>query len=237
VSLQGLEVWGDYALFTRPEAKIERLSYPVMTPSAARAIFDAVYIGFDGQDPPHSTFFWQVRRIEILKPIVFIGFSRNEVKGKATALHARNLSPLIADGTDETDKRSGRTQRQSRILCDVRYRIFAEPVVYDPQTTNIQAVIGTFRRRAKNGKCTHQPSFGCREFGAYFESVESVFSNGIDYDEEIGWMPYGIYDLSQPSHRWSQPSVSIFRAQIQNGVLEIPPFASDEVRKLGIGQL
>ena len=80
MKLFGLEVWGNYACFTRPEMKVERHSYPVITPSAARAIFDAIYLHFTLGSPSRASFRWQVRRVEIINPVQFIPFSRNEIK-------------------------------------------------------------------------------------------------------------------------------------------------------------
>ncbi len=242
MSLFALEVWGDYACFTRPETKVERLSYPVMTPKIARAIFGAIYTQFSGGETPHTTFFWQVRRIEILNPIVFISFSHNEVKGRAStynilrSVHQPDaLQPLMADGNDDSSKETGRTQRQSMILREVRYRIFAEPVLYNPNQSNLKQITHEFARRAAKGKCFHQPFLGCREYIAFFQPVPPTFGVGAPIFEDIGWMIYDTFDLSQPSSITITPSISIFRATIQNGVLEIPPYDSNEVRKLGLG--
>lgn len=244
MSLFGLEVWGDYACFTRPETKVERLSYPVITPSAARAIFDAIYIQFSKSQPPRGTFFWQISRIEILKPIVFISLTRNEVKGRASTRKVLQsisqpdaLQPLLADATDDGSKETGRTQRQSMILREVRYRIFAEPIMFQPDAM-IQKQIGhEFTRRAKKGKCFHQPYLGCREFTAFFEPIPIEFGVGAPINQEIGWMIYDTFDLSTANSISSRASISIFRASIQNGVLEVPAYQSDEVRKLGPGVL
>jgi len=134
-----LEVWGDYACFTRPEFKVERFSYPVMTPSAARAIFDAVYLEFTKATPKQPAMYWQVERIEVLKPVRYIALMRNEVKEKISESNVKKwmrdpskLEPIYADATkDDTGQDTkGRTQRQTIALKNVRYRLHARAVLY-----------------------------------------------------------------------------------------------------------
>lgn len=227
-----LEVWGDYACFTRPETKVERLSYPVITPSAARAIFDAIYLRFEGDSSHQPVFRWQIQRIEILNPIEFIGFSRNEVKGKMST--RRIETPLLADASGKGSETSGRTQRQSMILRDVRYRLFAEPILYEPNPLLELQISKMFIRRATRGQCFHQPCLGCREFVAFFELVEPIFGKTAPINQDIGWMIYDVFDLSKPGSSFSLPSISIFKASIHDGVVKVPPFDSEAVRKLGI---
>ena len=227
-----LEVWGDYACFTRPESKVERLSYLVITPSAARAIFDSIYICFDGAKIPTTLFYWQIKRVEILAPIQFIPFTRSEVKGRAKILNnGLPPKPLVADGMGGIHKETGRTQRQSMILRKVRYRIFAQPVLYTKNLALEKKIHRIFERRAKIGQCYHQPYLGCREFVAYFELIPAVYGAGIPIDEEIGIMLYDVFDLSNPSNIQSQPSISIFRGSFRHGVLEVPDFSSADVIK------
>ena len=165
-----LEVWGDFACFTRPEMKVERFSYPVITPSAARGIFDAIY--WDGKrdrigkrEVIRPYFYWQILRIEVLELPRFIALRRNEVKGiapGATTLNrwmssSESPEPLWADGDDET---TGRTQRQTMALKNVRYRLTARVTPRESHKNEMGKLNASFERRAKHGKCFQQPYFG-----------------------------------------------------------------------------
>lgn len=234
-----LEVWGELACFSRPELKVERFSYPCITPSAARGIFDAIYL-----KPPE--FRWQVRRVEVLAPPTYIALRRNEVKdvvnlnavadwmnGKAEP------EPLWADGDREllgTDEK-GRTQRQTMALKNVRYRLTAEIVPWPGFEAHEAAFAAQFRRRAAQGKCFFQPYLGCREFPAFFMLLDegSATSAAVPLDLEIGWMLYDVFDLSRPGNCDARPAVSLFQARLQAGVLEVPAFESALVVKAGGG--
>jgi CRISPR-associated protein Cas5d len=228
---QALDVWGDFACFTRPELKVERFSYPVVTPSAARGIFDAIYC-------KRQEFRWQVTRVEILNPPSFIALRRNEVKGRASEPAVRKWmggtkepAPLMADGLEEA---TGRTQRQTMALRDVRYRLHAEIRPWPDFADRIQGLEAQFRRRAAHGKCIYQPCFGCREFPAYFELVEVGASSPVTapLDMDVGWMVYDVFDLSTPGDWSSRQAISLFNAKIEGGVLHVPPYESDAVRKV-----
>lgn len=176
-----LKVWGDFACFTRPEMKVERVSYDVITPSAARAIFEAILW------KPEIR--WRVTRIEVLKPIKWISVRRNEVGKVASA--------------DSPDKRGGsglyiedhRQQRAGLFLRDVAYRLHAgfeiidssrhrrlypdlhqdkPPEPEDSQPENPAKYLSMFQRRARKGQCAWQPYLGCREFSAHFELIEDI---------------------------------------------------------------
>ena len=222
-----LEVWGDFACFTRPELKVERFSYPVITPSAARGIFDAIYC-------KPVEFRWQITRVEILKPVQYIALRRNEMKGKlaeATALkwaRGADPEPMWADGDAEG---SGRTQRQTMALKDVRYRLHAHMVLWQPSLL-AGKVNSEFRRRANAGKCFAQPSFGLREFPAYFELAAETATPSIPWDADLGWMLYDVFDLSRLGASHDAPSVSIFRAHVKGGSMDVPLFSSPDVRKV-----
>ncbi|MGC9196145.1 MAG: type I-C CRISPR-associated protein Cas5c [Syntrophobacteraceae bacterium] len=242
-----LEVWGDFACFTRPEMKVERFSYPVITPSAARGIFDAVYWeGIRDAQGMHPYFYWQVEKIEVLEMPRFIALRRNEVKDRVPAertikawIEGREPpEPLWADGgKDElgTDQK-GRTQRQTMALKNVRYRLSARIVPKQkfaaPQHVNKFNDI--FERRAKQGKCFQQPFFGCSEFPAFFEYVQNVEQSSLKtcaVDQHIGWMLYDVFDLRREVVRDDTPLISLFDATVKAGVLEVPPFESEAVRK------
>jgi len=228
---QVLEVWGDFACFSRPEMKVERFSYPVITPSAARGIFDAIYV-------KPKEFRWQVTKIEILAESRFIALRRNEVKGRAPSdrtisqwMEGKKMpEPLMAD---ESDEGTGRTQRQTMALKDVRYRLHAEIRPWPGFEDRQQGLEAQFRRRAANGKCVYQPCFGCREFPAFFELVEpdAEPAQTAHIEQELGFMLYDVFDLSRPSLSEDAPRISLFNASIKNGILEIPSYDSPAVIK------
>lgn len=245
-----LEVWGDLACFTRPEMKVERFSYPVITPSAARGIFDAIYwdgkrdklkVGSKQQEIIRPYFYWQVTRIEVLEMPRFIALRRNEVKGTVPGAATLNKwmdgretpEPLWADGDDEL---TGRTQRQTMALKNVRYRITARIVPRATHKHELGKLNACFLRRAKHGKCFQQPYFGCREFPAFFEYLEpdTPAAATAPLDQHLGWMLYDVFDLANEAPGLDgKPFISAFDAAVRNGVLEVPDFTSDAVRKPG----
>ena len=236
---QVLEVWGELACFTRPEMKVERFSYPVITPSAARGIYDAIYCK-PNRDPSQAQFRWQITRIEVLAQPSYIALRRNEVKEKGPS-HRTVLrwmsgkeepEPRWADGSGGGDK--GRTQRQTMALKNVRYRLHAQVHTWPGMERRLQSFEAQFRRRAAQGKCIYQPYFGCREFPAYFELVEpdAPPAEPVAWDQDIGLMLYDVFDLSQPGTCTSDPRISLFEAQVCAGVLEVPDYASESVLKV-----
>ena len=207
-----MEVWGDFACFSRPESKVERLTYPVMTPSAARGILSAVY-------SKPVEFYWQVRRIEVLKPIKYMSFKRNEVINSKIG---RKLGPMLVE--------DDRTQRQTVILKDVRYRITAEIIPQKNFKGTVNQLYEQALRRIKNGKCFFQPSFGMREFVCYF--CEPTDAAPVNENIDLGIMLYDVFDL----HKYevtpkAEPFVSLFHAELKNGILEVPPYDSELVLK------
>ena len=240
---QILEVWGEFACFTRPELKVERFSYPVITPSAARGIFDAVYC-------KPAEFRWQISKVEVLAYPQYIALRRNEIKDKAPPLRTiqswmdgkKEPQPIVADGTTDemgTDQK-GRTQRQTMSLKNVRYRLHAHIRPWPGFEVHQVALEAQFRRRASQGKCIYQPYFGCREFPAYFELVEPGGKPipPMAINQDIGLMLYDVFDLSQPgkplnTENGESPSISLFRAKIINGVMMIPDYQDEAVLKAG----
>ena len=148
-----IEVWGDFAAFNAPYAKVERLTYPFPTPSAARGILSAIYM-------KPKEFRWQINRIEVLNPIRYISFKRNEIKYTVSS--------------EQISTEEERTQRQTTALQDVRYRIAASII---PRTAFAGKEIQLYEqalRRIRNGKCFHQPELGMREFVCYFEESDGM---------------------------------------------------------------
>lgn len=232
-----IEVWGDLACFTRPEMKVERFSYPVMTPSAARGILDAIYC-------KPVEFGWRIDGIEILKPIRYIALRRNEVKDKVNynAIKSRvenggEVAPIIADATRDMvgSDQQGRTQRQTMALVDVRYRIHAHIHPRTEHTGRLNVLAQQMQRRVEAGKCFYQPYLGCREFVAFFSlaEVEKGFPpQPIDLD--LGFMLYDVFNLNAvQSDGYAPPQISLFRASVKNGVLEIPAYDSEHILKSG----
>ncbi len=232
-----LEIWGELACFTRPEMKVERYSYPLITPSAARGVFDAIYFkrGYG--------FYWQIEKIEMLSVPRYIALRRNEVKDKVPSDRTirqwmegkKRLEPLWADGTKAElgSDQKGRTQRQTMALKNVRYRIYAHMRLRDGSSQKPQALDAQFQRRARQGKCFYQPFLGCREFPAWFELLEHP-ENKMEpepLDLDLGWMLYDVFDLQNENHSDSKPAITVFHAFVKQGVLNIPPFESDAVRK------
>lgn len=207
-----IEVWGDFACFSRPEGKVERLTYPVPTPSAMRGVLSAIY------SKPNE-FYWQVERIEVLRPLRYITFKRNEVKSVMGRL------PLLVE--------DDRTQRQTVALQDVRYRVAASIVKRDTFSGTEDQLYNQALRRIRGGKCFFQPALGCREFVAYFEESDGA-QPPIPLDLDLGYMVYDVFDLHRfEATKTVHPSVSLFHAQLKQGVLRVPPYDSVEVLKPG----
>lgn len=235
-----LRVWGPFACFTRPELKAERFSYPVITPSAARGVFDAIYC-------KPIEFRWAVRRIEVVNPIKYIALRRNEVKEKVNVNAVERWmsgdgqpEPIWADGDKDTSgsDEKGRTQRQTMALQDVEYRVWAHIVPWPGCPHNHASLSDQFLRRVKSGKCFQQPYFGCREFPAYFELANpDDGKRAISYTADLGIMLYDVFDLARPQNSGARPMISVFRAQIDSGVLEVPPYEDSSVFKSPIREM
>ena len=205
-----LEVSGDFACFTRPEMKVERVSYDVITPSAARSVFEAIVW--------KPAIRWEVRRIEVLKPIRWISVRRNEVKSKISVSNVKEamngtrqeLAMLIEDE---------RTQRASLLLRDVAYRLHADLLpVGDDARANPAKYREMFQRRAERGQCVNQPYLGCREFAARFRLVTDPASEApaLNESRDLGWM---LYDMDFAAV--DDPKPRFFRADLQNGVIDL----------------
>ncbi len=229
-----LEVRGDFACFSRPEMKTERYSYPCPTPGAVRGVFEAIYF--------KPAFRWQVTRIELLAMPAYIALRRNEVKDKISERAVGQwmkgtapVEPLWADGDKGmlgTDMK-GRTQRQTMALRGPHYRLHGQIIPRRGSESEQAAFDGQFVRRAVQGKCFQQPYLGCREFVAFFRYVDSLESEPapVSYTQDLGLMVYDVFDLDQVNDSFAAPSVSVFRAHVTGGVLDVPPFDSSVVFK------
>ena len=203
-----LEVWGPYALFSRPEMHVERVSYDVPTPSAARAMVAAIYY--------HPGLQWHIRRIYVLNPIRFTNIRRNEVKGKLSASDA--LSAMQGSGKDLYLVSSQQiVQRAAMVLQDVHYVIEAEFTMTDRAAPSDNP--GKFQdivtRRMAKGQCYHTPYFGCREFPAAFRAWQGGAIPTISTSCDLGFMLYDL-DYSDPENI----TPTYFRAKLEHGVLD-----------------
>jgi len=229
-----LKVSGDYALFSRPEMKVERVSYDVMTPSAARGILEAIYW------KPQIR--WIIDEIHVLNPIRFTNIRRNEVSSKiavkgGSGVNAAMANPDIRPGMDVAENRQ---QRASLLLKDVSYLIKAHIHILDfrvekggvaaPENEAIGKHLDMFKRRARKGQAFHQPYFGCREFPVRFELVENEadlprphpdFITGDPKD--LGFMLHDIeFDQDQKTKKVKSTTPHFFRATMADGVIQIP---------------
>jgi len=213
-----LEVWGPIACFTRPELKVERVSYDVITPSAARAVFEAIFW--------KPAIHWQVTKIEVLQPIKWTSIRRNEVGATASK------NPIFIE-----DKRQ---QKNSLMLRDVRYRIYARlefiPIRKRKEKTNAEEhpdenpakYYAMFERRASKGQCFTQPYFGTRECSASFKLVDpenDALDTPISESRDLGIM---LYDMDFEANLKNPPAM-FYRAKMENGVIIVPPKESEEV--------
>lgn len=221
---------GPLACFTRPEMKVERMSYPVMTPSAARGILEAILY--------KPQFRWRVRYIHVLEPIKFIGLRRNEVKEKAPGLRTINgwmagksIHPIFADATEEQagDDKHGCTQRNTVALKDVGYVIEADVWVRPGVKESPTKYYECFERRVKRGQCFAQPVLGCREFAGYFEPAPDQFTT-ISESPDLGLMLYDVFDLEAENDGYAKPFITLFNPSLKNGVIEIEDWASVKAR-------
>lgn len=216
-----IEVWGDYACFSRPEMKVERVSYDVMTPSAARGILEAIYW--------HPGLVWRIDRIRVLAPIRFTNIRRNEVKDK---ISARNVRTVMNRGKGELYLATSRSivQRAAMILRDVHYVIEAHFDMTDraAPTDNAGKFKDIVKRRAQKGQFYHQPYFGTREFPANFKLCESISECPAELlgERDLGWM---LLDLDYSDLSDIKPM--FFRGVLKDGVLEVPPMGSEEVAR------
>jgi CRISPR-associated protein Cas5d len=208
-----LEVSGPFACFTRPEMKVERVSYDVMTPSSARSIFEAILW--------KPAIRWRVHRIEVLKPIRWINLRRNEV---SAVVSTRNVQQAMTagNGTLGLYIEDERQQRAGYFLRDVAYRIHADLSLAPGRPMEpLAKYTEMFSRRARKGQCVNQPYLGCREFSAAFQLVtpDAPAVAPITESRVLGWMLHDM-DFTHPS----DPQARFFSAALVNGVVEVPPF-------------
>ncbi|MCW9043638.1 MAG: type I-C CRISPR-associated protein Cas5c [Pseudopelagicola sp.] len=202
-----LKVWGDYACFTRPEMKVERVSYDVMTPSAARGILEAIHW--------KPAIQWKIDRLHVLNPIRFENIRRNEVGSKISARNAKSAMKSGDLAGLHLNVNEHRQQRATLALRDVAYVIEAhfemtgkagedQPIKHHDM----------FKRRAQKGQCFHRPALGVREFVADFEWVQEAPSSALEGRQDLGWM---LYDIDFANGKRPQ----FFRAEMVDGVIDV----------------
>lgn len=232
-----LKASGDYALFSRPEMKVERVSYDIITPSAARGILEAIYW------KPQIR--WIIDEIHVLNPIRFTNIRRNEVSSKisvkgATGVNAAMTNPDIRP---ELDVAGDRQQRASLLLKDVAYLIKAHIQILDhrveqnsepsPENEAVGKHLDMFKRRARKGQAFHQPYFGCREFPVRFELIETLEDipsphESLIGEKDLGFMLHDIeFEQDRSTKKVKSATPHFFRATMRDGFVLVPklPFS------------
>jgi CRISPR-associated protein Cas5d len=227
-----LEVWGDYACFSRPEMKVERVSYDVMTPSAARAIFDAILW--------KPVIKWRILKIVVLNPIRWISVRRNEIEKLVTVptqaqMEGKNGDPMGIFLQDHRQQRAGlflrdvryqiharyefipREKRELSLKHDKKYWADSEELAKHAGADETEAKYAAmFERRVKTGKCLHRPYLGCREFACHFRLIENnvLPTKKINPDADLGWM---LYDMDYTDS--TNPTPEFFKARLENNTV------------------
>lgn len=218
-----LHIWGEYACFTRPEMKVERVSYDVITPSAARGILEAIHW--------KPAIRWQIDRIHVLRPIRFETIRRNEVGSKVSmrnvtsAMNAKSTQDLYLVSDED------RQQRASTVLRDVAYVIEAHFDLSDKSggDDSVGKHLDQFNRRARKGQCFHQPCMGTREFAAHFALLDEGSEwplNQLDAagrNKDLGWMLHDIDFANGNAPRF-------FRAELKDGSIDVPAFHGEGLK-------
>lgn len=202
-----VKVWGEFACFTRPEMKAERVSYPVMTPSAARGLLEAIFW--------KPEFTWQVREIWVLNEIRHFSILRNEVNSKAVVSTARGWAENGGGYFADED----RAQRHTLALRDVAYLIKADVVLASHATEDIAKYRDQFRRRVNRGQCHYRPYLGCREFAASFGPPDGT-ERPISLTDDLGRI---LFDLDYAPNGSGRGTPRFFLACLKAGVLKVLP--------------
>lgn len=212
-----VKVWGDYACFTRPEMKVERVSYDVMTPSAARGVLEAIHW--------KPALRWVVDRIRVLNRIRFDTVRRNEVASKIPVGNVKKAmngdsSPLRLIVEEDRQQRASLLLREVAYVVEAHFELTSQAGPADNEGKHLD----TFNRRVAKGQCFHRPYLGCREFPAFFGPAEEPFPASVHQGErDLGWMLHDIgFDAGMEPR--------FFRAVMKDGVIEVPAFEAGEVK-------
>lgn len=209
-----VKVWGDFACFTRPELKVERVSYEVMTPSAARGVLEAIFW--------KPEFSWRIREIRVLKPVRFFSIQRNEVNGRAALRTVQQWTQSGGRYFADDD----RAQRHTLCLRDAAYVIVADVALRPDVRDDPAKYRDQLRRRAERGQCYTMPYLGCREFTANF-ALPDGSERPIDRSVDLGRM---LFDLDYVTDGSGRGAPRFFPARMERGVLRVPPSLYTEGR-------
>lgn len=201
-----VKIWGYWACFTRPEMKAERVSYPIITPSAARGVLEAIFW--------KPEFFWRVREIWVLNEIKYFSMIRNEVNSKANVHTAQGWVKNDGHYFAEED----RSQRHTLALRDVAYIIKADVALKPHATDDPAKYRDQFRRRVNRGQCFHRPCLGCREFAAEFGEPQGD-EEAIQMNTDLGQM---LFDLNYEEDGSGRGKPRFFKARLEKGILKVP---------------
>ncbi len=225
-----LKVWGDYACFTRPEMKVERVSYDIITPSAARGILEAIYW------KPQIR--WIVERLHTLRPVRWTNIRRNEVASRASAANAKKAMKGTLGRPLELVIEDDRQQRAATILRDVAYVIGARFELLD-ESESVEKHYNMFKRRAEKGQYFHHPYLGTREFPCDFEWIDGrIPKSELSGERDLGYMLHDIayspadgkqFDtINSHNGQTLKANPRFFRPMMIDGVVEVPPLNDSE---------
>ncbi len=205
-----VKVWGDFACFTRPEFGVERVSYPMMTPTAAVGLLDAIFW--------KPEFRWRIVAIDVLRPVQWLQVRRNEITSRQTV----RIAERWAGGADEGfDASENRAQRAALLLADVAYVIYAEAVLGPGTEAHPAKYRDQLRRRVTRGQCHERPYLGCREFPAQFTDP-GADEHAVAWDEDLGPMLHSVYMGGQDHLAPATASPVFFQARVRSGRLSVP---------------
>lgn len=219
-----VDVWGELACFTRPECKVERVSYDCITPSAARNILCSIYM-------KPIEFYYEIEKIEIVNDIKHINVFKNELKEKVND----KLNPIC---TRDPSREKGRTQRNTFYLKSVYYRIYAKIIKRNDWNGDINSIHQQFLRRVRKGQCFQQPYLGTSECICHFSEPDFSKQANKNINLEIGNMLYDVFDINKNiplvtgKKSNNITNISFFDATIKEGVLLVPAFGSSEIRRV-----
>jgi CRISPR-associated protein Cas5d len=208
-----VKVWGDLACFTRPEMKVERVSYPVPTASAARGILEAIFW--------KPQFSWRVEEVWVLKPIRYFSLLRNEVNSRAS----ERAALAWRESGGGYDASADRAQRHTLALRDVAYVIHAQAEVSEGREADVAKFRDQFRRRVRAGRCFARPYLGCREFAAGFAEPDGS-DRPVDLSDDLGLM---LLDLDYAPDGSGRGAPRFYHARLERGVLRFPAGEPAEV--------
>ena len=221
-----VDVWGDFALFCRPEQKVDRMTYDVPTPSGCRGILNAIYSKPD-------EFYYEIAEIDVMRPIRYVDIKKNEVRAKVQ---------WKGEKTVPVDSAQQRTQRGNVYLKDVYYRIYANIVKRDDMQNpriNEAGLKKQFLKRVEKGKCFFQPYLGTKECMCFFGPPEENMKP-ISESKDLGVMLYDVFDIrsniplnTDPKNRTGGTVVSFYHPIMTNGVIKVPGYETEEVFKPG----